>query len=210
MLKKGTKMRKTTFLLILVLVLLLLSSTALPWDGQRKGFILGFGAGPGITSFQQDIAVWDFDRGWIPVKIDRQSKPAVMTNFKIGYSPDSQWEVYYSNKTSWFRAKDVSSHEVSVADGLHSLGASYYFHPQAPSVFVSSGIGMGMWVLPFESHPPHTWLGLGLFTGVGYELAPHMEVELDFFWVNPGRFTQGIDEGANSFSLKLTFNVTGY
>lgn len=205
-------MRKATiiFLLVTIVILSLAASSAFCWNGQRKGFILGFGAGPGITSFDQDIAVLDAELGWIDVKADRQTKPAIMTDFKIGYAPNNNWEVYYSGKVSWFKARDVFSNEVTVADGVDVLGATYYFKPQAPSPFISSGIGVASWILPFESHPPYTWFGLGLFTGVGYELVSHMEVELDFLWGSPGRFTHGIDEGSNSFSLKLTFNVVGY
>lgn len=195
---------------MVILLLQTFSSTAFSWDAQRKGFILGFGAGPGVTSFQQDIAVWDSELGWIPAKVDRQSKATIMTDFRIGYSPDNNWEVYYSSKVSWFAARDVFSEEVTIADGLSTLGATYYFRPQAPSAFVCSGIGVATWDLPFESHPPNTWFGLGLFTGVGYEFTPHMGVELDFLWGNPGKFTHGIDEGSNSFSLKLTLNITGY
>ncbi len=85
------KRRKVTgLLLISTVILLVLSTTAFPWDGRRKGFILGFGAGAGITRFDQDIVVWDTDLGWIDVKADRQTKAAIMTDFKIEYTPHSE------------------------------------------------------------------------------------------------------------------------
>ncbi|MGB2805342.1 MAG: hypothetical protein WBD64_10670, partial [Candidatus Zixiibacteriota bacterium] len=51
-------MTKRCFVWVVVgLVLFGLVSNAQAWDQQRKGFLLGFGVGPGFTSYTQTVAM---------------------------------------------------------------------------------------------------------------------------------------------------------
>ena len=202
-------MRKTRFI---ILVFFLLSSLTIPanaWDGKRKGFILGFGIGPGLTSFTQELAAWDYYQGWVRVKSDRSNKMAIMTDFKIGYAPTDFYEIYYTGKVSWFGLENVFGDKVTISNGVGALGATYYFAPQAPSPFISGGIGFSTWSAPFESGSK-TWTGFGLFVGGGYEFARHMSVEFDLLWGKPGTTESGIQINSNAFSVKATVNLLGY
>lgn len=49
------KMRKIVLLTLIGFILMGLMSTASAWDGKRKGVVLGFGIGTGITSFIHKI-----------------------------------------------------------------------------------------------------------------------------------------------------------
>ena len=44
-------------------VLFFLTTNAQAFDGQRKGFLLGIGIGPGLTSYTQKVSVYGFDWG---------------------------------------------------------------------------------------------------------------------------------------------------
>lgn len=55
---------------------------ALSLDGKRKGFIIGIGIGPGLTSFSQSLKF-----GGSRVTSDRLNKMSFMSDFKIGYAP---------------------------------------------------------------------------------------------------------------------------
>src|SRR4030065_1361743 len=105
------------FLLVLVLFLFV-TSTVWGFNGMRKGFILGGGLGLGMTSYQEELSGYKFDR---------VNRFAIMTDFKIGYAPNQQWEIYYSDKSSWFDYYGITA--------LHSFGTaavSYYITPMAP------------------------------------------------------------------------------
>ncbi len=192
-------MKKIVFTILIVLILLFLTVTANAFDGRRKGFILGFGMGPGLTSFTQKTYFGYY------IKKDRENKGAIMTDFKIGYAPTDFWEIYYTSKVSWFGRGNVT-----IGNGLEALGASYYFKPAAPSPFIAAGFGYSTWTQPFESHPPDTWFGFGLFAGGGYEFSRHWSVEGYLSWAQPMIKKSGIETSFNVWSLKCTINVLGY
>lgn len=81
-------MAKKYFILFFVgFVLFLVNTNAHAFDGQRKGFLLGIGLGPGFTSFTQEVAVsiFGFHES---VKSDRENKAGVISDLKIGYAPN--------------------------------------------------------------------------------------------------------------------------
>jgi len=189
-------MRKTFFAIIIVFILIFLSANANAFDGKRKGFILGGGIGPGFTTFKEEIEFF-----WLKIESERLNKAAIMTDFKIGYAPSDFWEIYYTNKVSWFWITGDSEDKVTIANGLAALGATYYFKPEAPSPFIAGGVGVTAWSAIFESDPG-TEYGAGLFAGAGYEFARHFSMELDFLLLT-GPVT-------NAFSVKLTVNALAY
>lgn len=201
-------MGKTFFTILIIFILLFLTVTVSAFDGKRKGFILGGGIGPGFTSFTQELSFWDPFFGYTKIKSDRENKAALMTDFKIGYAPTDFWEIYYTSKVSWFGLESVSG-DVTIANGLGALGATYYFKPEAPSLFVAGGIGISTWSAPFESGSD-TWIGFGLFAGAGYEFARHFNVELDLLWGKPGDSEFGIDVSTNALSVRVTVNALAY
>ncbi len=107
------------------------------------------------------------------------------TDFKIGYAPTNTLAIYYDNKVSWFGITNAIGEDVTIASGLTALGVTYFFKPDAPSSFVSGGVGVSSWALPLEDNPPDPWSGFGLFVGGGYEFAKHWSTEINLIWGNP-------------------------
>ena len=203
------------------LILFLLATNAHAWDGQRKGFLLGFGIGSGFTSFTQNtqkvhiyrdsnVVIVIREVPGVSVESGRQNKAAVMTDFKIGYAPDNTWAIYYTSKVSWYGITNTSGWDVTIANGLGALAVSYWFKPQAPSPFIAGGFGYSTWALPFEDNTPDTWIGVGLFAGGGYEFSRHVSVEGYLSWGKPKEKEFNLEVSSNALSLMFTVNVLGY
>jgi hypothetical protein len=205
-------MTKRCFVWVVVgLVLFGLVGNAQAWDQQRKGFLLGFGVGPGFTSYTQTVAVsGGSSGGTVSFESDRENSVGVMTDFKIGYAPDNSWAIYYTSKVSWFGMENALGNNVTIANGLGAAGVTYWFQPQAPSPFVAGGIGFSTWSLPFEDPAPDSWIGPGFFAGGGYEFSRHWSVEGYLSWGKPKDTIWGIEVSSNALSFMLTLNWLGY
>jgi hypothetical protein len=205
-------MTKRCFVWVVVgLVLFGLVGNAQAWDQQRKGFLLGFGVGPGFTSYTQTVAVsGGLSGGTISFESDRENTAGVATDFKIGYAPDNSWAIYYTSKVSWFGMENALGNNVTIANGLGAAAVCYWFQPQAPSPFVAGGIGFSTWSVPFEDPAPDTWIGPGLFAGGGYEFSKHWSVEGYLSWGKPKDTILGIEVSSNALSFMLTLNWLGY
>ncbi len=195
---------KKTFAVLIAVVLLGITTNVSAWDGQRKGFILGVGSGFGLTSFTQEVEYLG-----VSETSDRENKLALNTDFKIGYAPNNTLAIYYDNKVSWFGITNALGEDVTITNGLSSLGVTYFFNQAAPSPFLSGGIGISSWAAPFEENTD-TWTGFGLFVGGGYEFARHWSTEINLMWGNPSNEVSGVEITSNSFSLMFTVNVLGY
>jgi hypothetical protein len=203
-------MAKKYFVLFLVgFFLFFVNTNAFAFDGQRKGFLLGIGLGPGFTSFTQELESSGFGFHQ-SVKSDRETKVGLITDFKIGYAPDNTWAIYYTSKVSWFGMENTFGDNVTVSNGLGAVAVSYWFKPQAPSPFLAGGIGYSTWSLPFEDDPPDTWTGFGLFAGGGYEFSRHLSIEGSLSWGKPKREVFGIEVSSNALSFMLTINALAY
>jgi hypothetical protein len=203
-------MSKKLFILVFAgFSMLFLIANAQAFDGQRKGFILGGGAGFGYTSFTQEVSI-DYNGYHESVESDREDNIAFMTDFKIGYAWDNYWAIYYTSKVSWFGMENSLDDNVTIANGLGAAAVTHWFKPQAPSWFVAGGVGYSTWALPFEDDPPDTWIGPGLFMGGGYEFSRHWGVEGYLVWGKPQEEEWGIEVSSNTFSFMLTVNVLGY
>jgi len=202
-----------------LIVSLTLASSALAWDGHRKGFILGAGFGPGSTFYSmkdeagyEDEVMESHDRG------DYHGY-GVYSNLKIGYAPTDQIKIYLESENTYFRGEVEIGHT-----GVSGIGVGYYLKPESPSWYMSAGIGYSTWNPPL--FPPfevlfeeYNYLGFGLRGAVGYEFARHFGVEFNFMWGNPTRDKpwtpahDGYDYDLtiiNAMSVGLTINALGY
>jgi len=164
-------MKKVLAVMLAGLFLLILSANAQAFDGQRKGFILGGGLGLGMTSYTLEFGT---------LTSDRFNKISFMTDFKIGYAPTDQVEIYYSSKGSWWSESGTTF--------LHSYGTaalSYYLLPQSPTFYLTGGIGFSSLAAPFENNTT-TETGFGFFGGAGYEFIRHFAIEANLMYGQPG------------------------
>jgi hypothetical protein len=193
------KSMKTKLFIIVILLLVIANLTA--FDGNRKGFLLGFGAGGGNVSFKQTIVGNSED-----ITSDTESEIGFVTDFKIGFAPNNNLEIYYSSKVAWFSLKNVNTDDVTISDGLGALSLSYFFtkgQTWRPSPFISGGFGFSAWNAPFEEGSV-AWTGSGFFVGGGYEFSKHFRIGLDLFKNNPSHNEMGYTFTTNSTVIMLT------
>lgn len=206
---------KRTFSLFFVLSLLFLFSCHLSgFDGKRKGFVLGIGAGGGFTSYTATEYRW-YWLDYYPYFYDeyiqsKESGAGLATDFKIGFGATDQLLILYSNKVIWFSFQDPDwdSSQTTIT-GITSVGLSYFFKPTAPSFFISGGVGASVWA-PFQStYEDERWIGPGFYGGFGYEFSPRVYIEFSGILARGGSLDTD-DAGKNPFSIMVTLNFLLY
>ncbi|MFH0765846.1 MAG: hypothetical protein V2A61_05440 [Calditrichota bacterium] len=98
-----------------ILIAVGLCQPAFSWDGERKGFILGFGAGFGSLNFTQEVEY----RG--SSTSGSESHLPLVTNFKIGGAVTNQMLLYWSSKVSWFSLENALNETVTITAGTGTI-----------------------------------------------------------------------------------------
>ena len=140
------------FLLSIGLVLCLSVSVARDATAQRKGFIIGFGAGPGLTTGDVD------------------TKVGIATDFKIGAMLGSSVQLYYSGKSNLL----FYSGEV-ISSGVGGVGLTY---EMASGFNINGTVGLATWTDFSEGGS----VGFGLGAGFGYEFTDLWVLNLGGTW----------------------------
>ncbi len=180
-------------------------SPCLAFDGKRSGFILGGGIGFGLASYTQTIEGFGMS-----LTSDRENSGAIATDVRIGFASNEQLEIYFASKEIWFGLTNAYNEKVTIDNAVVALGVSYYLNPTVPAFFVTGGLGLSSWSLPFESPSPDPWVGFGLYGGAGYEFSKHYSFELDLMYGNPSKSEGGITASSNALSVKVTVNALAY
>lgn len=125
---------------------------AYAWDGRHKGFVIGIGAGPARATGMSGEAVY----------VNR-----LQTDFKIGYAVSDKVQIHYFGSTIWSMG-DVIDHFM--------ICVTHYTKPEAPTSFVSAGLGSSMqaWNIldgGYRTGSP------SLQAGAGYEFLRHLNAE---------------------------------
>ena len=193
--------RPLTYVLVLAL-LLVFAAPAGAFDGKRKGFVLGVGLGPGLSSYTQELSV----SGLGSAASSRETKVGVSTDFRIGFGPTEQVLVVYDNKVTWIPFDNAIGNHVTIADGISSLSVSYYLAQSAPSGFLTGGLGAAGWSAPFESNSSGS-IGLGMFVGGGYEFTKLWNLEGSLGYGSPSDTQQGVKLTTNTITFRVTINA---
>ena len=179
-------------------------------SSNRKGFVFGLGVGGGLTLYETteyQITFLDVP----PYVMDRYvdgsgSSPGLATDFKIGYGISDKLMLLYTNKVLWFSFQDPDWSEAqATVTGASMLSMTYFFKPTAPSLFASAGAGVSTWGAFPATEEDESWLGLGLFAGVGFEFAPHWMIEFTSL-VGLGGTDDDDDSGKNPFTFMVTIH----
>ncbi len=192
------------FTVLLFLLVISFSTNLFAFDNNRKGFVLGIGVGPALTSYTQEVVI--FSKA---VTSDRENAFGVATDFKIGYGASENFMIYYVNKVTWFSMDNALGSSVTIANGVGLLGVSYFLEPVAPSFYLTGTIGLSTWMAPFEDGSS-TWTGFGVAAGGGYEFKEHWTVEAGLMWGKPGDTEMGIDVSTNALGVMFTINYLAY
>lgn len=163
--------------LVLIIILIFLGQ-AFSFDGQRKGFILGGGAGFSINFLKYNWTMTgnNIDRS----KESNWNRLGIVADFKIGYAPTDQLEIVYSNKASIIPEVDDTVPMFS----LNSVTMNFYFKDPGPSAFISAGAGIMINGYPFVQGAI-VRTGFGFHIGIGYEISKHWSLILEYIYGAP-------------------------
>ncbi|MGI9175068.1 MAG: hypothetical protein ACR2GR_07105 [Rhodothermales bacterium] len=186
-------------------------------QAQRKGFILGFGIGPGQTYINQAQNGLGLNSNYARMKL------ALATDFKIGYAPSEHLALHWFSNTTWLRASDVNFFDrdsgglieerqsVIALSGVAGLGVTYFDGPAPSAYYVEAGIGASTWAYPFfDREGEGATYGFGLLLGAGKEFARHWTMDVDVFWGRSTDDIAGIGIVNNTFSIKATMGFLLY
>lgn len=168
------------------------------WDGRRDGFVLGGGIGIGPTIYNQTVR--DLYTG-ATLTTGTTTSFGFQTDFKIGYAPMKYLQIHWLSKVSWFGMINVYGDKVLITNGIAGAGVTYFFFKDAPSPFLTGGLGYSTW---------DDWFGFGMSIGGGYEFLPHCSVNGDILWGIPGTAESGLEASTNALTLRVTINLCGY
>ncbi|UCD94458.1 MAG: hypothetical protein JSU69_11980 [Candidatus Zixiibacteriota bacterium] len=197
-------------ILLTAIFMLIIFGTAISaygWDKQRKGFILGVGMGPGFSSFTEKT-----DSSGTEIFSSDKSKFAFFSDFKMGYAPNNKLMIYWLSKGAWAgtdtSAIDPEQEDVTTLAGVGGLGITYFFRPEAPSLFVTTGVGFAAWSLPFKDSD--SWTGFGFAGGLGYEFATNWNIAASLLWGKSKSDETFQNSEVDNLAFGLTINVIGY
>ncbi len=132
---------------------------------QRRGFIFGFGIGPGVTSYSDPFGSGS---GW-----------GLATDLKIGAQVSKSVQVYYLGRTNW-----INAYSNLVAAGISALGVAYVL-PTAP-VHISGGLGLATFLTVCCESSGYEGAGFGVTGGVGWEFADPWLLDFALTYGAPG------------------------
>ncbi|KQC12752.1 MAG: hypothetical protein APR63_10415 [Desulfuromonas sp. SDB] len=211
-------MNKVIITSITGLGLWLICSTSLFSEPHRRGFILNFGMGTGYTHIYSKTG----DR----VRYDDEL--ALGSDFRIGWAPTDQYQLYYTHKLTLFDLDDLfrKSEELqeenpfaflilpflpfAYSHNCAGLGMTYFFKPQAPSFYVDGGFGMT--IFP-NRQIEEVQAGGSVFWGGGYEITPHLTLGCEMMWgfaSDDDQYSNEERTTSNAFSAIVTINFLLY
>ena len=154
------------------------------FDGKRQGFLIGFGGGVGrLTSSRgRDLGL---------------PATGAQTDLQLGYGVNDRLSVYYSGKQFWHKKNGLF-----LTDLFPMAGVTCRLQPSERSMSLSVGAG-GSLIAATRSGEGVAGAGPAAFVGVGYSVAPHLQLQLD-------TVAWGVVGGGTAFDLALTLMVLGF
>jgi hypothetical protein len=143
----------------LAALVLLAPRAATALDRQRRGFLFGFGLGPGYST----------------VGFDDQTRrrAGFGASLQVGYAPTDDYALMlFGGDVLGFDGEGLT---MSVEAGF---GARVWMRARAPSAFLSIGAGIAGWFVGDDHDVTGGGIGLCGLLGGGYELAPRWSVEI--------------------------------
>jgi len=175
-----------------------------PFDGNRKGFTFGWGAGPCLSTIwsRTDLYVGSNKTRLSDGKI---SKAGINLEWRLGAGYNEKLQFYFMDRTSIFDPPKMfddygnyfdKMDEGGMASVFYTLvsplvlpfiplmsshttfgvGASYFLEETAPTFFIDGGFGLAVFHNPIADE---VMGGGGFFLGAGYEYTEHWFVKLD-------------------------------
>jgi len=145
-------------------------------SANRKGFIIGGGAGAGL---HRPPGFTVFDRfGRVTATGGGTNNFSIVTNFAVGYAPSDRLLLFYSNRAVF------TTDESYDALGVTGFATTYMFRRTTPTGYVTGSIGGGFGANIYQGSGGEA--GLGYSAGGGWEFARHLSLEGDVLVVQLG------------------------
>ncbi len=182
------------FLSSLFFFVLILSSSALGFDGQRKGFVLGGGLGGTYASYQnKDVTIgWYGSGGHL-----KESGPGFAANMVIGGGLDDRNVL----------ALEINGVGYGDQDSGHSMGQGFigpvwylYFRPSGRSFFTTVGFGTSFY--RYENRP-RIKTDVGVLLGVG--LSSGGPLQVGFYYASTTGMTSSGNLSHRELNVILTY-----
>lgn len=139
------------------------------FDGKRKGFFLGVGAGAGISAESS----YDSFYGRLDFTL----------NYKLGYAPSERLLLYLTLRSSldggytYNYYNEGEFHRKNLDDNNGTFGFGFMLFPsQRNNLYFSGSFGWGATIDLYYFLTDS--VGYGVSGGVGYEVFPHLAVDL--------------------------------
>jgi hypothetical protein len=150
-----------------ILLIMLLTATSYSFDGMRKGFVLGGGAGFCPT------ATWSYDFG--SSTFDDQGT-GFGINFIIGYAWDEQNMIVYEGNIAGYSTQFGILPDARIYQGFNGASFYHYFGPVGNSFFGMAGLGFYIFQVEEADANP----SIGFLVGGGYEFIKHVQAGVYF------------------------------
>ncbi len=171
------KLRNTFAIVIATACAGYLSSSAMAFDGQRKGFVLGGGIGVSPSAgIHSDAVLFSLPGGGTIVDEFDESKAGPAANLMIGYAWDEFNMLVFEVNAASFTSDillDDGGNEAEVSLGFVGASWYHYFGPAGHTPFIN--LGLGSFAFQIEDND-NIDPGFGGQGGVGYEFARHFQV----------------------------------
>lgn len=189
--------------LIFVLLFLVCTQSFAFWDGEREGFILGFGIGVGYDSYtgiQYDS---------ISSKKKDNSSIAFAASPRIGYAFNNQMAIMYSRHPLSYTVESDDGNDVTITSCTEALQFFYYFKNSAPSLYLGAGAGIAYFFdektfnEPAMNYSANSLKGPAIYGIIGFEAIKHVNTEFAIHFRAP-------QKGAKEMGVSLMIGVLGY
>lgn len=171
--------RFTRNLVTITTLVVVLTSAASAFDNERKGFVIGAGAGysPSIKTTVDATAPAGFGQEYFLGSAEGD-EPGVGLQLMLGFGFSERDMIVAESNMGWFYYKNVpidfeTVSDVQILQGTHTISWYHYYGATGGSFFTMVGGGFGYFDTDYSNvNSP----GPGYIVGAGFELTQHVQI----------------------------------
>ncbi len=193
-------MRTRQTLLFMAALVFLCFELASAFDNHRQGFVFGGGLGFGYVGIRQSMNYQDNST-------DKHTfdESAFVTRVDIGYASENRWSITFANVASILSIKHETSPGASldrtIVLGMGGPAVTFFLKPEAPSFYVSAGLGIAYHTDALNLTSSKNSAGFGIGFGAGYEISRHFALDADMLLGYPKKSWGGGEEREDHFTM---------
>jgi hypothetical protein len=178
----------------------MIAGSALGFDGDRKGFILGGGIGfAPISKWSVDVDFFDINVGNA-----EEEEPAFAVHIMIGGAFDEHNMLVYEGNATGFKSKLLDE---SISQGFSGAVWYHYFGQPGKTLFTALGLGVHVFqVGDYDAASP----GGSLLLGAGYEFARHWQAGAYLSFGKSSDSGMGLEADFEHTQLSFTISTVAF